>query len=299
MIPEEMYYITRKCFWKEVDSLTAVTIGKFDGFHLGHQKLLKELKKYPGEAVVCKIDFPGQGLLLAKEQEELLDSFGVRRLVRLPFTSDFAARSPEDFVRGLLVDTLDARDVVVGVDFRFGVHRSGTVETLRSLGKKYGFNVHPVEKLSMDGSPVSSTRIRTCYEAGDMEGARKLLGYPVEFRGTVRHGRELGRTIGFPTANLIPEQEKLLPGFGVYASTVTIQGSDTVYRGITNIGCRPTVNEGSDTTIETYIPGFSGDLYGREITVRPDSFIRGEKKFQHVEELVRQMQKDVHFLDFT
>ncbi len=285
----------RKCYWKEDDQLTSVTIGKFDGFHKGHQKLLRELLKCEADtSVVCKIDLPGPGLLTKQEQEEYLSAAGIDRLVRLPFTADFARQTPEDFVRLVLAEQLEARHVIVGTDFRFGYQRSGDIEALTTLGKQYGFSVHPVEKLEMDGSPVSSTRIRAAYEKGSVEEAEHMLGHEITFSGMVRHGRELGRTIGFPTLNLIPDEEKLLPRFGVYESVVTTTKGQ--FRAVSNIGVRPTVNDGTDVTIESHLGHFSEDLYGEKIFVRLVRFIRPEMRFDSVGELKDQMKKDACFL---
>lgn len=288
----------RKCYWKEDDQLTSVTIGKFDGFHMGHQKLLKELLDTGAdETVVCKIDLPGPGLLTRREQDAFLAGFGIDRLVRIPFTGEFARQTPEEFVRTILVEKLKAAHVIVGEDFRFGHQRTGTVETLKKLGDKYGFIVHPTEKLQMDGSVVSSTRIRTALEEGRIEVAEHLLGHPICYDGIVSHGRQLGRTIGFPTLNLCPDEEKLLPRFGVYASLVTTPEGE--YSAVTNIGKRPTVNDGESITIESNLLHFSGDLYDRQISVRLKSFIRPEQKFETVEALREQMKKDLLFFDFT
>ena len=190
--------------------MTAVTIGKFDGFHLGHQLLLRTLKEFQNmEQVVCKIVFPGPGLMTIEEQETFVKEFGIHRFVKIPFSKEFAALPPETFVTDYLVKQLDVKHLVVGADFHFGYQRSGNVNTLKGLGRKYGFTVTALKKLEMDGSPVSSTRIRSCYETGDVRTAMRILGRPVVIPGIVRHGKELGRTIGFPTLNLIPEEDRL------------------------------------------------------------------------------------------
>ena len=279
--------------------MTAVTIGKFDGFHLGHRILLAELQELSKEqkeempTCVCKIDFPGPGLLSRDEQKKVLDEYGIYRMRRLAFSEYFASQTPEEFVRRVLVSELGASHIVVGSDFRFGYNRCGTVDTLRSLGEKYGFRVVAVDKLKMGGEIVSSSRIRNLLSEGQVDQVAELLGQPVTYQGNVCHGKELGRTIGFPTCNLRPDPEKLLPLFGVYRSVVTTP--EGVYDGVTNIGRKPTVEEDGAPTIETYILGFSGDLYGEEIKVTLKSFIRAEKKFASVEELVAQMKIDADF----
>ena len=161
------------------------------------------------EQVVCKIVFPGPGLMTIDEQETFVKEFGIHRFVKIPFSKEFAALPPETFVTDYLVKQLDVKHLVVGADFHFGYQRSGNVNTLKGLGRKYGFTVTALKKLEMDGSPVSSTRIRSCYETGDVRTAMRILGRPVVIPGIVRHGKELGRTIGFPTLNLIPEEDRL------------------------------------------------------------------------------------------
>ena len=278
--------------------MNAVTIGKFDGFHKGHQKLLQEmLKTDVDETIVCKIDFPGAGLLTRQEQEDYLKQLGIQRLVRLPFTKEFAGKTPEEFVRQVLVEELDARHVIVGSDFRFGCNRIGNVETLSMLGKHYGFQVHSVDKLQMDGDPVSSTRIRAAYEAGEIETAERLLGHEITFSGVVLHGKKQGRTIGFPTVNLVPGEEKLLPAFGAYGTSVTTPFGE--FRAIANIGIRPTFDDGDQVTIEAHLKGFDGDLYDQKIRIRLLTYLRPERHFDSVEDLQQQIQKDLLFFDFT
>ncbi len=280
--------------------MTAVTIGKFDGFHKGHQLLLAELARIAADPAaedggmptcVCKIDFPGPGLLTREEQQQVLDRYGIYRMRRLAFTEQFASQTPEEFVRRVLVGELGTTHVVVGTDFCFGYDHAGNVDTLRDLGVKYGFSVTAIDKLYMDGEVVSSTRIRSLLSEGKIQEAERLLGNRICYKGLVSHGKELGRTIGFPTLNLIPDRDKILPCFGVYQSEViTPLGT---YRGITNIGKKPTVEKDGLPTIETFLFDFSGDLYDEEITVRLMHFLRPEKKFDSVQELQDQMKKDI------
>ena len=290
--------------------MTAVTIGKFDGFHRGHRILLEELARVsqaaaktaekPSELTgekkgiptcVCKIDFPGPGILSQEEQRQVLDQYGIYRMRRLAFTEQFASQTPEEFVRRVLIGELGTTHVVVGADFCFGYNHSGSVETLRSLGEKYGFSVTAIEKLVLDGEVVSSTRIRKLLSEGQIEEAERLLGNEISYRGLVCHGRELGRTIGFPTINLCPDPDKLLPLFGVYQSEVTTPMGQ--FRGITNIGKKPTVEKDAAPTIETFLFDFSGDLYDMEVTVRLVHFLRPERRFESVEALQEQMRRDI------
>jgi riboflavin kinase/FMN adenylyltransferase len=274
--------------------LTAVTIGKFDGFHRGHRLLLEKLKAFSEQGltpIVIRIRFPGEMILSEEEDLEILSEYGSPELVTIPFTEEFAGKSPEEFVREILYDRYKAREIVVGRDFRFGNERSGDVRTLSSLGEKYGFNVTTVEKLVASGETVSSSRIRGLIKEGNIEEAESLLGHPIKLTDEVRHGKELGRTLGFPTINQIPSDDRILPRFGVYRSEVSFDGE--IYTGLTNLGLRPTVENAVTPVMETYIVGFSGDLYGKTVTVKLVHFIRPEVHFNSVNELKNQMMKDL------
>ena len=279
--------------------MTAVTIGKFDGFHLGHRLLLAELQEISKEqkeeipTCVCKIDFPGPGLLTRDEQKKVLDEYGIYRMRRLAFSEYFASQTPEEFVRRVLVSELGASHVVVGSDFCFGYNRSGTVDTLRNLGEKYGFSVIAIPKLKIEGEFVSSTRIRKLLSEGNVQKGAELLGQPLTYSGRVCHGQELGRTIGFPTCNLQPDSEKLLPLFGAYRSVVTTP--EGVFDGVTNIGRKPTVEGDGAPTIETYLHGFSGNLYDSDISVTLKTFLRPERKFESLDALKAQLTIDADF----
>ena len=195
---------------------TAITIGKFDGFHLGHQVLLNDISEKAGEknleAVCCKLRFSGCNIMSTNEEDSFLKNRfpKIDRIEYIDFTPEFAAMSPDEFVRDYLVQRLSVAYVVVGNDFRFGKDRAGDAETLKSLGKKYGFEVRICDKLLIDGSVVSSTRVRENLAKGNVENASRLLGYTYELNGTVTSGKKLGRTFGFPTINLGIEQDKLL-----------------------------------------------------------------------------------------
>ena len=274
--------------------LTAVTIGKFDGFHRGHRLLLEKLKMFSEQGltpVVIRIRFPGEMILSEEEDLEVLSEYGSPELLTIPFTDDFAKKSPEEFVREILCDRLNAREIVVGQDFRFGCERSGDINTLAFLGEKYGFNVTTVEKLTVSGEIVSSSRIRGLIKEGNIEEAQSLLGHPIKLTGEVCHGKELGRTLGFPTINQIPPEEKILPRFGVYRSEVAFNGK--CYSGLTNIGLRPTVEDAVTPVMETYIIGFSGNIYGKMVTIKLIRFIRPEVHFNSVDELKSQMMNDL------
>lgn len=293
---------------------TAITIGKFDGFHLGHQVLLNDISEKAGEknleAVCCKLRFSGCNIMSTNEEDSFLKNRfpKIDRIEYIDFTPEFAAMSPDEFVRDYLVQRLSVAYVVVGNDFRFGKDRAGDAEILKSLGKKYGFEVRICDKLLIDGSVVSSTRVRENLAKGNVENASRLLGYTYELNGTVTSGKKLGRTFGFPTINLGIEQDKLLPAYGVYASLIYMSDSKKtesenkvssqidgirVYKGITNIGIRPSIDDGDRPTVETFIYDFNEDIYGETVRVVPVHYIRPEQAFKNLDELVEQINKDI------
>ena len=293
---------------------TAITIGKFDGFHLGHQVLLNDISEKAGEknleAVCCKLRFSGCNIMSTNEEDSFLKNRfpKIDRIEYIDFTPEFAAMSPDEFVRDYLVQRLSVAYVVVGNDFRFGKDRAGDAEILKSLGKKYGFEVRICDKLLIDGSVVSSTRVRENLAKGNVENASRLLGYTYELNGTVTSGKKLGRTFGFPTINLGIEQDKLLPAYGVYASLIYMSDSKKtesenkvssqidgirVYKGITNIGIRPSIDDGDRPTVETFIYDFNEDIYGETVRVVPVHYIRPEQAFKDLDELVEQINKDI------
>jgi len=274
---------------------TAVTIGKFDGFHRGHRKLLRELSDYRKEhpdvsSAVIRLETGRDGILSQSEQEDIVRSFGIDRLIRLPFRPALAVLTPEEFVRHYLVDELGTCFVAVGTDFRFGRDRRGDIDTLRSLGEKYGFVTVACEKETEEGRSISSSWIRDLLAEGDVSRANQLLGKNFSLGGTVEHGAHLGTTLGFPTLNVFPAAGKLLPRFGAYKSRVFLK--EKAYQGLTNVGRKPTVYEGLSPLSETYVFGLDEDCYGEEVTVELCSFIRPEKRFASVEELRQQLERD-------
>lgn len=284
---------------------TAVSLGKFDGLHQGHRRLFeaiqKEQKKGLSGVVFSFLTPPGIFLenkeikLIYTEEEKraLLEKIGMDVLVSYPFDRSSLSMEPEDFIRNILVEKLDAKVICVGSDFRFGHNRRGDAELLKKLSSVYGYQLQVFEKVEMEGSAVSSTRIREELSRGNMELAARLLGEPYSITGEVIHGRKLGRTIGMPTINLALSEEKLLPPNGVYASITEIDG--TFYQGVTNIGVKPTVGAEKQRLAETYIFDYQGDLYGRVLRVSLYAYERPELKFASVEELKQQMEKDREF----
>lgn len=274
---------------------TVVALGKFEGLHLGHMLLVDEVKRLAEQesltSVICTIDAEGRKrVLTVPERDELLGNLGIDINVTCPFTASFASMTPEQFISDILVKFLHPGYVVVGEDFRFGCNRSGDVSTLKKLGDKYGFQVIAYPKLKERGQVISSSRIRTCIEEGRVEDANRMMGRPYAIRGTVLHGKKLGRTIGFPTANLIADDSKLLPLHGVYETQVIVDGSS--YRGITNVGGNPTVECGNQIKIETNLLNFEKNIYNQGIQVNFLRFLRQEIKFDSIDDLKNQIKED-------
>lgn len=274
---------------------SAVALGKFEGLHKGHMLLLNKIAELSEEnkftSVVLTVNVPSDKVInIPKERFSILESTGIQIAAECEFSSEFAKMEPEDFVKKILVDRLGAKYVVVGEDFRFGCKRSGDVNTLIKLGERLGFCVIAFEKLMIDNITVSSTLIKKMIEKGDMEQVSLYMGRDYSISGKVIHGKRLGREIGFPTANIIPDKNKLLPADGVYSSCVCID--NVMYKAITNIGQNPTTDTDRITRVETHIIDSSGDLYGRDITVSIKSFLRSEIKFNSVNELKIQLEKD-------
>lgn len=285
---------------KEVRS--SVTLGKFDGLHRGHQKLINLIRREQGEknrSVIFTFDVsprsyilhsPPKYLLTYEERRELAENLGVDILAECPFTEALMHMEPEDFVKEYLAERLHARYLAVGPDFRFGYQRRGTPELLKELGRTYGFRTEIVEKEKYKGRDISSTFVREELEKGHIEEVNQLLGYTYFTKGEIVHGRQLGRTIGIPTANLIPPVIKKLPPNGVYITESLIQGK--TYQGITDVGYKPTVKE-NFLGVETYLFSCNADLYGQEAEVRFYRYLRPEIKFSSLEELKCQMLKDI------
>ena len=282
---------------------SAVAFGKFDGIHLGHQKLLQcilEQKKQGLLAVVFTFDPPpsalfGNGaekeLMTAAEKRLALDKMGVDVLVEFPLTPETAATAPEDFIKGFLQEKLHTAYLAAGADVSFGSRGAGNAALLHAMAGKCGYEVHIIDKVCYNGKVVSSTGVRQEVERGRMEEAACLLGAPYSIWGTVMHGNRFGRTIGMPTVNLLPPGNKLLPPNGVYYSRVFLE--DRQWPGITNIGCKPTVSDDGRMGVETYIYGFEREIYGMEIGVSLLGFKRPEMKFHGKSELKEQMARDI------
>jgi riboflavin kinase / FMN adenylyltransferase len=288
---------------------TQVALGNFDGVHLGHATVIQSLfdsatpntldASYCYPTVVSftphpYVFFRGQPkplLTLLPEKAELLEKLGVEQLVLLPFNRELANLSPEAFVAQILVRQLNAQKISVGFDFCFGRERSGNAEDLKAIAARFNIPVTIVESALMGPDRISSSAIRQALEAGDMVRAKQLLGRAYTLSGTVIQGQQLGRTLGFPTANLNVSVEKFIPFNGVYQVQVDSPAFTQSQLGVMNIGVRPTVN-GTLQTIEVHLLDWSGDLYGHTVTVHLEQFLRPEQKFESLDALKAQIQLD-------
>lgn len=286
-----------------LDRESAVAIGKFDGIHIGHRRLLEEIRERKKDglcACVFTFDPPpavlfglsdGRELTTKEEKRVLFERMGVDILIEFPMNPGTAATPPEVFAAEILAERMRTRFLAAGSDLSFGAGGAGNTEFLRKLGPELGFQVKTIAKVCLDGEEVSSTCVRSCVEKGEMELAEKLLGMPYPVWGEVVKGRQLGRNLGFPTVNLLPPKSKLLPPNGVYFSQVRHRGR--LYRAISNVGYKPTVSEGHVMGVESYLYDFEGDLYGEPVEVCLLSFSRPERRFEDVEALRRQLEKDI------
>jgi len=284
---------------------TRISLGNFDGVHLGHQGILstidKEVKQKGGYSTVVSFDphprsfFSGQPLPLLTPQPEkvaLLSDLGVDQLVLLSFNHHLAHLTPQQFVTQILVEQLQARSVMVGADFRFGYQRQGTVQDLQYLGTQAGLEVLVLD-LQRDGSErISSSRIRSALAQGRINLVNQLLGRPYVLSGTVIKGRQLGHQLGFPTANLHIPPDKQLPRLGVYAVQVFIANFQLPCSGVMNIGDRPTLNQSKQTVAEVHLLDWHGDLYGQTLKLKLYKFLRPEHRFPSLPALAQQIEKD-------
>jgi riboflavin kinase / FMN adenylyltransferase len=297
--------------YNDIDSFNGnkpvVTIGTFDGVHLGHQRVIERLKdiasKQGGETVIFTfnphprtVTSPDKAdlriLTTLDEKKELFSKAGIDHLIIYPFTKSFAQLNYSEFVKTILIEKLKTHCLVVGYDHRFGKNREGSFEYLQESASQHHFTIEKLDPLLIDNYHISSTRIRNVLEEGDVKKANELLGYRYTLHGRVVKGTRLGREIGFPTANIeASDVNKLIPGYGVYAVEVMAEG--TMYKGMLNIGTRPTFNKNADKrSIEVNIFDFSGNLYHKKITLIFAGKIRNEQKFSGIKALAEQLKKD-------
>lgn len=283
----------------------ALTIGNFDGVHLGHQALFKKVVEiasarggdkvaltfHPHPMKVLRPDNPPKLISTLDQKIELIMASGIEHLICLPFSKEFAKTTAQDFVQKILYKTIGVEDLVVGYDYACGRGREGDIEFLKKMGKSLGFNVHVIPPVIVDGMIVSSTAIRELVKKGDMRQVKKMLGRYYQIRGVVQKGKQRGGPIvGFPTANLSLNKEDLCPKPGVYA--VQVVHGDSLYGGVINIGVNPTFGDGQ-LGAEVHIFDFDKNIYGHEIKVNLVERIRDEKRFSGPKELSEQIKKDV------
>ncbi|BAI81404.1 riboflavin biosynthesis regulatory protein RibF [Deferribacter desulfuricans SSM1] len=286
--------------WK-IDSSTIITIGNFDGVHLGHQTIIKKVLSLAKEfnlksGVVTfsphPIKFFNKDIKLImteRKKIKIFESLGIDYFFNLTFNESIANMDPEIFIREFLVKSLKASFIVVGYDYRFGRKRKGDYELLKMLETKYGYTAFKIPPVKIDDIIVSSTNIRSLLSKGDVELANKMLGRPFTLEGVVVKGDGYGRLLGYPTANLSVKNE-LIPANGIYATKTIINNKK--YLSVTNIGIRPTLVNKNEVRVETHIFDFDEDIYDNFIEVEFHSYIREEKKFEDVNSLIKQIQKD-------
>ena len=287
---------------------TVFTLGTFDGVHVGHIKIIERLLNassddeqslvltfFPHPRMVLQEESDIKLLNTIEERTKLLEKAGLQNLIIHPFDQAFSRLSAEEFVKNILVDIFNIKKIIIGHDHRFGRNRTANIDDLIRYGNEFGFEVEQISAQEIDEVSISSTKIRNALNEGKIALANEYLGYNYLFSGTVIHGKKLGRTIGFPTANLkIEESYKLIPAIGVYAVKCTV-GTKTV-NGMLNIGTNPTV-DGQNTSIEVHLFDFQEDLYDKKITVELIKRIRDEQKFASVDELKEQLHKDKVFAE--
>jgi riboflavin kinase/FMN adenylyltransferase len=296
--------------YHHIDEFTAVknavvTIGTFDGVHIGHRKIISGIKELAdsigGETVILTF-FPHPRMILHPEDEslklittitekaQLMEQLGVDHLIITPFSRDFSNQTPEGYIRDVLVNKIGTKKIVIGYDHRFGKDRQGGLDDLLKLGPVYGFDVVEIPEQDINEVAISSTRIRNALLSDKIDLANSYLGYPFFITGTVIRGDQLGRQLGYPTANIVVEEKyKLIPADGIFAVTVNVAGNE--YKGMAYIGSRPTVN-GLTHNIEVNIFDFDQEIYNQPIRMEFHHYVRGDIKFSSLDELKVQLAKD-------
>lgn len=287
------------------DKQTVLTLGTFDGIHLGHQQIIKRvigcseennlrnivITFHPHPRKVINPEMQLKILTTTEEQINILENLGVQNLFIINFTKEFSQLTPDEFIKNYLVDKIGISRIVIGYDHHFGKGRGGDVEFLKASGKKYDFEILQIQPFIIDNEPVSSTKIRNALESGEIKKANKMLGRTYSFSGVVVEGDKRGRELGYPTANIkISDEDKMLPQIGIYAVLVELDGIE--YKALLSIGKRPTFYNDGKVIPEVYIYDFNNDIYGKEIKVKLIEKLRGEEKFNSAEELIRQMNID-------
>ena len=281
----------------------ALSLGMFDGVHLGHKSIIDELTKigskknldtailtfWPHPRFVFNPQEDLKLLNTLDEKKVLIEKYGIANLFLKEFDDEFRNLTGEEFVRQILVEKLNVKYLIVGYDHVFGKNKSGNFELLQKLSKELDFEVEQMEAINIHENNISSTKVRTALLNGNILDANEMLGYSYSVSGTVAHGKKLGRTIGYPTANIEPESIKLLPKKGAYIVEVFIKNHQ--YKGMLSVGTNPTVN-GEKLTVEVYILDFNDDIYDEKITVKFRDFLHEEIKFEGIEKLVERLDED-------
>ena len=282
---------------------TALALGSFDGLHAGHRSVIEQVVQEEScvPTVVSFWPHPREVLYgetrlrldLPSEKTSLLAPIGIKQLVMVPFDLSVAALSAEVFVEEMLIRTLKARLIAVGANFRFGKNRKGNTSTLQQVASTYGVEVKVLPILEDDYGRMSSSRIRVALSEGELKTATKLMGRPYRFRGLVVHGRGLGQTLGWPTANLQVDGRKFLPGLGVYAAWTWLKDKPYPFASVMNLGPQPTVDPTAPSAVEVHIIDKELDLVGQELTIEPVERLRGQQRFKNLQSLSAQISQDV------
>jgi riboflavin kinase/FMN adenylyltransferase len=284
----------------------AVTIGNFDGVHLGHRRILETVAARAREAsrpsvaitfephplAVLRPDHAPRRIQTLRQKEEAIEALGIENLLVIPFTRDFSLTEPEEFVRDFLAQRLAAFELYLGQHFAFGRGKRGDLALLKRMGPECGFTAEGVEEVFAGGEPISSTRIRNALERGDVADANAMLGREYELDGIVSKGERVGHKIGFPTINLAPEND-FHPAQGVYVTRIELPSFEKRFGGVTNIGIRPTLYEDTRTIIETYVFDFAANVYGEKVRLFFLDRLREERKFPSLEALTDQIGRDI------
>jgi riboflavin kinase/FMN adenylyltransferase len=287
------------------DKRTVLTLGTFDGIHLGHQQIIRKVVEcseefhlrnivitfHPHPRKVINPELQIKLLTTSEEQIEILEKLGVQNLFVINFTKEFSELTPDEFIKNYLVEKIGLSRIVIGYDHHFGKGRGGDVNFLIASGKQYGFEILQIPPFIIDNEPVSSTKIRNELESGNINKVNRMLGRTYSFSGVVVEGDKRGRKLGYPTANIsLSDEDKMLPQLGIYAVLVNIDGTE--HKGLLSIGKRPTFYDDGKVIPEVYIYDFNNDIYGKEIKINLVEKLRGEEKFNTAEELIRQMDID-------
>lgn len=297
-----MEYI-KKTLDFQIKDPSVITLGKFDGLHRGHELLMESLFEKSNQngykSVVFTFDIPpkkqvqgenGYVITTNDEKHDIFERTGVDYLIECPFTTEVMHMEAEKFI-SWIVQALSVKCIVVGTDFRFGYQRTGDYKVLEQYAQVYGYEVIVINKMQEEGRDISSTYVREEIQKGNIKKANHLLGYEYFVKSVVVHGKQIGRTIGIPTINMVLPKEKLLPPYGVYITRVMID--EKWYTGVSNVGCKPTIEGEHPVGVETYIIDFCQDLYDKVITVQFLDFIRPEMKFPSIDALKTQMNSDI------